>query len=305
MLFETNLNKISGMKTFLSVSVLLFFLLFTGCKLNKGDETRDSIMVSILPQKHFAEKIAGDSYQIHVMVPPGSSPETYEPSARQMKQVANSVLYFSIGHIDFELSLLKKIKSINPSLKFIDTSFETNIISDHFHTLADGTVHHHGADPHIWLSTKEVKIQANNMYKALVEIDPDNTKKYTVNYENFISEIDDVDKKISEILKGLEGRTILVYHPAFGYFARDYGLLQEAIEYEGKNPTAGHLKKIVDIAKNGNISTIFVQKEYEIEYSKTVAKEIDAEIVILNDLSEDWGKNMIEIAEKIKASFSK
>ena len=117
-------------------------------------------------------------------------------------------------------------------------------------------------------------------------------------------EIENIDKEIKDILKGMEGKTFLVYHPAFGYYARDYELNQEAVEFEGKNPTASHLKKIVDIASKENIHTIFVQQEFEIEYSKAVAREINAEIVILNVLSEDWSNNMVDIAKKIKASLS-
>jgi zinc transport system substrate-binding protein len=304
LLFETNLNKVILMRILLFASLSLIINMLAGCKPQQSQDSRETIMVSILPQKYFVEKIAGDAYKIEVMVPPGSSPETYEPTAQQMKQVANSSLYFSIGHIDFELSLLRKIKSINPNIKFIDTSQGTNLISDHFHVHADGTVHHHGADPHIWLSTNEVKVQVKNIYNSIVEIDPENTEKYMANYESFLIEIENTDKEIQEILKGMEGKTILVYHPAFGYFARDYGLKQEAVEFEGKNPTAGHLKKIVDIAGKENIRTIFVQQEFEIEYSKAVAREINAEIVILDVLNEDWINSMVDIAKKIKASHS-
>jgi zinc transport system substrate-binding protein len=292
------------MKNLLIASLAIFTILFSGCKSPQPQDLREIVIVSILPQKYFAEKIAGDSYRIVVMVPPGTSPETYEPTAQQMKEIANATVYFAIGHIDFELSLLKKIKSINPSVKFVDTSEGTELISDHFHTLDDGTVHHHGADPHIWLSPKEVMIQAKNMYNSLSEKDPGNAEKYQVNYEKFITEIEAINGQMTDILKDARGRTILVYHPAFGYLARDFGFTQEGIEYEGKNPTPNHLKKIIDIANHHNIRTIFVQKEYEVGYSKTVADEINAEIVILDDLNEDWSNNMIDIATKIKNSIS-
>lgn len=292
------------MRNLLIASLAIFTIIFSSCKNSKNEDTKEIIVVSILPQKYFAEKIAGENFRIVVMVPPGTSPETYEPTAQQMKEIANSTIYFAIGHIDFELSLLKKIKSINPSVKFVDTSDGTELISDHFHTLADGTIHHHGADPHIWLSPKEVMVQAKNVYNSLAETDPRNAEKYLTNYEKFIVEIETIKGQMTEILKDAGGKTILVYHPAFGYIARDFGFTQEGIEYEGKNPTPNHLKKIVDIANKQNIRTIFVQKEYEVQYSKTVATEINAEIVILDDLNEDWGNNMIDIAEKIKTSIS-
>jgi len=289
---------------YLFLSVAAVFLIFTtSCKTSQQNDTRKTLVVSILPQKYFVQKIAGDAFRIVVMVPPGTSPETYEPTAMQMKEVANAIAYFSVGHIDFELSLLRKIRSMNPGVKFTDTSEGTNLISDHFHTLADGTVHHHGADPHIWLSPKEVKVQVKNIYKTLASLNPENIEVYLSNYEKFLLEIEEIDGKIAELLTNAAGKTILVYHPAFGYLARDYGFTQEGIEFEGKNPTPSHLKRIVDIANRENISTIFVQKEYEIQYSNTVAREIGAEIVILDDLNPDWSTNMLDIAKKIKASF--
>lgn len=292
------------MKYFFLCVAAAFTIFASSCKSPQMNDSRQVLVVSILPQSYFVQKIAGDNYRVEVMVPPGTSPETYEPTARQMKEVANSIAYFSIGHIDFELSLLRKLRSMNPDVRFIDTSEGTDLISDHFHTLADGTIHHHGADPHIWLSPKEVKIQAKNIYKALTSLHPENTETFLSNYEKFLLEIEEVDAKISELLSNVKGKTILVYHPAFVYLARDYDFNQEGIEFEGKNPTPSHLKRLVNLANSQNIKTIFVQKEYEIQYSNTLAREIGADVVILDDLSPDWSSNMIDIAKKIKASFS-
>lgn len=291
------------MKRVITAIFLMSLILVSACKERQSDEPGKIISVSILPQKYFVERIAGDQFSLNVMVPLGNSPETYEPSMQQMKEVAESSIYFLIGHIDFELSMMKKIKSMNPTVKFINTSEGTAIISGHSHVLTDGTIHHHGADPHIWLSPREVRLIAKNIYEALKDIDPENTDYYLANYEEFLTEINELDQTISSLLQDVKGKTIIVYHPAFAYFARDYGLNQESIEHEGKNPTAAQLKRLVDIANKENISAIFVQKEYEIDYSMTLAREIKAEIIVLDDLAEDWSKNMIDIAEKIKSSF--
>jgi zinc transport system substrate-binding protein len=302
LLFETNLNKILMKRAFAGI-FLLFLILVSACKPSQSDKPGNIISVSILPQKYFVERIAGDLYSVNVMVPRGISPETYEPSMQQMKEVAESSIYFLIGHIDFELSMMKRIKSMNPTVKFIDSSEGTDIISGHSHVHADGTIHHHGADPHIWLSPREVRFIAKNIYEALKDLDTENTDYYTANYQEFLTEIHDLDQTISFLLQEAKGKTIIVYHPAFAYFARDYGLNQESIEQEGKNPAPAQLKRLVDIANKENISAVFVQKEYEIDYSMTLAREINAEIIVLDDLAEDWNQNMIDIAQKIKSSF--
>jgi len=260
------------------------------------------IAVSILPQKYFVERIAGDSanidFDIHVMIPPGHSPHTYAPTPRQMKVLSHCKLYFRIGYIPFETTWMKNIADNNPQMKIIDTSVGVDLIEtqedkddphqDHYHA---------GLDPHIWLSPRAVKIQVKHILDALIELDREKQESYKENYRLFLLDIDRLDLDIKALLEKSGKKKFMVFHPAWSYLARDYGLEQLAIEEEGKAPNPGNLKKIIDMARRENLRTIFVQQQVDTHSASAVAAEIGGRVVILDPLAPDWLDNMKKIAQ--------
>ena len=271
-----------------NILILLSVFIFFACQ-KTSVERMNKITVSILPQKYFVKKITGSKFKINVMIPPGASPATYEPTPQQMKKLSQSILYFRIGYIPFEKSWMNKISAVNKKIKIIDTSDGVNLIKKG-----------KGVDPHIWLSPKAVRIQVKNIYSVLTEVDPDNKNIYKKNYKNFLAEINLLDKKIKNILKNFKNIKFMVYHPAWTYFARDYDLKQIPIEIEGKSPSPAYLKKIIDIAKKENIKVIFVQSQFDTNSAEAIASEIKGKVVPLNPLAENWLDNMIKIANTFK-----
>ena len=294
--------------------VILFMLLslfFINCG-SPGPDTgskKFEIAVSILPQKYFVERIAGESanidFDIHVVIPPGHSPATYAPTPRQMKVLSHCKLYFRIGYIPFETTWMKNIASNNPQMKIIDTSVGVDLIEaredeDDLHQ----DHHHAGIDPHIWLSPRAVKIQAKHILDALIEIDRENQDSYKENYRLFLQEIDLLDREIRSLLEKSRGSKFMVFHPAWSYLARDYGLEQFAIEEEGKAPNPANLKKVIDIARGEKIRIIFVQQQFDTHNALAVAAEIGGRVVKIDPLAPDWLDNMKGIAKKISESVS-
>ena len=208
------------------------------------------VFVSISPQKYFVEKIGGDLVDVTVMVPPGANPHNYEPKPRQMVDLSKARIYFALG-VTFEDVWLDKIASANPDMKIVHTEkgiikipMETHRHHDHDsspgETKSDGD-HHHGADhgildPHVWTSPVRVGIMAENIYQALVGIDPDNKKTYEAGRQAFMRELDGLDSEFRKILAHSQGMKFMVFHPAWGYLAHDYGLVQIPVEVEGKEP---------------------------------------------------------------------
>jgi len=290
--------------------VIMFILLsmfFINCGSPGPDISSEKIQitVSILPQKYFVERIAGGGdnldFDIHVMIPPGHSPATYAPTPQQMKALSHCKLYFRIGHIPFENAWMKNISSNNPHMKIIDTSvgvdlIETGEAEDELHQ-----VHHHhaGIDPHIWLCPRAVKIQAKHILDAVIEIDRENQEFYKENYRLFLLDIDRLDREIKALLEKCRGRKFLVFHPAWSYFAREYGLEQLPIEVEGKAPNPANLKKIIDIARRENIRIIFVQEQFDTHSAGAVAAEIGGRVVKIDPLALDWLDNMKKIAQTL------
>ncbi len=276
----------------ITIFLLVSSVLFSQEKIN--------VTVTILPQKYFVEKIAGEKAQVDVMIPPGGNPATYDLSTKKVKNLSKTKIYFKIGYLPFELSWMSKIKNSNPSIKVIDTSIGVELIKSRHHHEEDNSS---GIDPHIWLSPKEVKIQARNILNAFIKTDPQNTEFYLKNYENFLSEIDFVQNSLQDSFNSIKTNKFLVFHPSWGYLARDFNLEQIAIESEGKNPTPKALKKLIKTAKKEEIKVIFLQKQFPTTSAQVIAKEIDGTAVFIDPLAENWSENMLEISQKIKNSL--
>jgi len=280
-------NKFS---LFIIISLYLF-----SCSKTIQQENR--IMVTIEPQRYFASQLVDTLFAIETMVPTGISPETYDPSPNQMADLAHAKAYFCIGYIGFEQAWMDKLKANQPNVKFYDNSQGIALIK----TEVDAHEgHHHGnVDPHIWSSPKEALDIVNNMYKALMEIDPAHETIYTENLRKLTDKIKDTDEKIKNILQSSSQKAFVIYHPALSYFARDYGLTQYCIENDGKEPSPEQLKKLVETVKNPGVKTIFVQQEFDRKNAETVAQETGCKLVVINPLSYEWNEEMIRIAQAL------
>ncbi|MGE4511678.1 MAG: metal ABC transporter solute-binding protein, Zn/Mn family [Sulfurimonadaceae bacterium] len=286
------------------MKLLLFFTLV----FSLGLHAKPTVAVSILPQQTFVQKIAGDHVNIALMVQPGSSPHAYEPKASQMQAISEASLYFAIG-VEFEQAWLKRFMSQNKNLKIIDTTKgieKMHMVAHHHHDHDHHDhehAHHHdegGEDPHTWTSPANVKIMAQNICDALVSIDAANETIYKTNLAAFLQEIEATHATIKETLKDTPlYAKFIVFHPSWGYFARDYDLTQIAIEIEGKNPKPKELVKVIRKAKEEKIQTIFTQPEFSDKSAKIIAEESGAKVVKVSPLNPDWSQNLIRMAQAI------
>ena len=256
------------------------------------------VTVSIEPQKYFVERIGGDRVQVNVMVENGVDPHTYEPKPDQMRSLASSKAYFSMGG-GLEQAWLPRLSGANAQLNIVDTSQGIEKIPslehghDHDHHSEDGE----NLDPHIWLSPSRVKQQAENIYQSLVKIDPKNQVEYQANLDQFIKEIDSLDQEIRQQLTPLKNRTFMVFHPEWGYFAKDYNLNMIAIEVEGNEPSAAELGDIIKQAKANKIKVIFTQPEFSPQTAQAIAQEIGAKVIPINGFSPDWLNNLRQVSQ--------
>ncbi|MEM8718671.1 MAG: zinc ABC transporter substrate-binding protein [Cyanobacteria bacterium P01_G01_bin.39] len=301
------------------LTLLVSLGILTGCSSSPTDsnpETQVSasetiteplyITVSILPQEYFVEKIGGDRVEVNVMVEPGASPATYEPKPQQMKALSEAEAYVNIG-VPFEKAWMEKIKGANPQMLVIDSAQgieQIEMVAHHHHGEEHGGeaehAHDHGAenlDPHVWLSPQLVKVQAENIYQGLVEIDPENEAEYQANLAQFLTEIDQLDQQIQQNLAGIENRQFIVFHPAWGYFARSYDLEQISIEVGGQEPSAAELGEIVKEAQEENIKVIFAQPEFSTKSAETIAQEIGGKVSLITPLAPDWSNNLLQVSQ--------
>lgn len=259
-----------------------------------------SVCVSIPPQAFLVERIGRERVSVEVLVGPGQSPATYEPTPAQMATLDRADVYFRIG-VPFEDTLMGRISASMPRLNVVDLreGIELQPIDDH------GGDHAHGRmDPHTWLDPTLVAVQARTIHDELVRLDSRATGAYGANLEALLSDLESLDREIAETLEPVEGRTMFVFHPAFGYFTRAYGLRQVAIEIEGKEPAPRELQRIIEMAEQENVRAIFVQPEFSDRSARAIAEAIDAEIIRIDPLARDYLTNLREMARTIRTALT-
>jgi zinc transport system substrate-binding protein len=281
------------------LQLLILFLLLSSCGMTPELQTGRTVSVSIQPQKYFVRAITGDSVSVNVMIPPGASHSSYEPTARQMNLLVNSDAYLRIGQLDFELAWMPRFTGINPSLKTFDLSEGIDLIQGlhEHHGGVEGSADERGIDPHIWMSPANVRIMAKNILNAMVSLYPADSGYFRGNYNTFIQTVDSVISLYEKNARVLEGRSFIIYHPALAYLARDYKMKQVVLEFDGKEPPPAHIRQIIDLAREQDIHTVFVQKQFSIDNSRSLASEIDADIIRIDPMDEDWKGQMVYILD--------
>ena len=266
---------------------------------------RLQVTVSIAPQRYFVEKIGGEYVDVNVMVPPGADPHTYEPKPRQVVGLAKARIFFALG-LPFENAWLDRFRAVNPEMLIIRTDEGIDkLLSSHEEAEGDGHGHEEDrGDPHIWLSPRLVMKQADHIVRALEETDPPHAEAYRRNYTRFIGELNGLDLYLRSVFQGAEGQLrFLVFHPTWGYFARDYGLEQIPVESEGKEPKPAELVGIVDTAKRLNIKVVFVQPQFSVKSAQVIADAIGGKVVVADPLSQDWDSNLRKTAQQFRAAL--
>jgi len=237
------------------------------------------IAVSVPPQAYFVERIGGSLVLVHILIPGGADPHSYEPTPRQLINLSASRIYVKVGTPTFpmESKYLSTLLERNPLMTVIDTSAGMK-----FRT----------GDPHVWTSPTLVKITASNIAKALVTHDPLHKDYYARNLAEFLSEIDGLDQWIRKSLKGKSGSSFIIYHSAWGYFADAYNIIEIPIEEEGKPGSAARIREIIDLARKKGIRDVLVQKGFDERNARAVAAELGGKTVEVDPLARDWPQGL-------------
>ena len=284
---------------------------------------RIPVFVSIAPQAYFVNKIGEGLVETWVMVEPGAQPHTYEPRPKQMIALSKARIYFAVG-IEFETVWLDRFKAVNPAMTVVHTDadirkFPMKAAHHEPREKEDGAAassigdpgpdhdepHAHGTtDPHVWLSPPLAALQSRAILYALVKEDPAHRDIYEANYRRLAMEILDLDADIRGRFVG-KGKNIefMAFHPAWGYFARAYGLEQIPVEVEGKEPKPLQLKELIEHAREKHIKVVFVQPQFSIRSADTIAKALGGHVAFADPLAADWAKNLRDLAAKFESEL--
>lgn len=277
---------------------ILTLFICCACGHTPQQSEKPVITVTLEPLRYFTEAIAGDCFEVVSMVPKGSSPESYDPTPQQLVNLSKSQAYLRIGYIGFEQAWMKKLEANYPTMKVYDTSKGVELIREEGHHHGN---HYHegGVEPHIWNSTQNASVIADNIYAALCEMDADHQPEYKQRLDSLKQVIARTDTDVRTLLANADS-TFLIYHPALSYFARDYGLHQISIEEGGKEPSPATLKTLIETCRREGAQVIFVQQEFDQRNAQLIADELGIQIVPINPLSHDWAEEMLRVASALK-----
>lgn len=283
------------MKYILHVIISIAFLLSLCSCRQKSQDSRPTISVSIEPLRYVVEAVAGDKYQVKTLMPQGASPETYEPTPRQMISLGESELVFRMGSLGFEQTQLPRMTASLPNARLIDAGQGIQLIdSDHHH---DNDLE--SGDPHTWLAPQNLSLMAHNVAKALCQHDKANTAYYTQRAQRFEQQMRELDRELQQSMSQVKCRTFLIYHPALGYLAHQYALQQLAVEHDGKEPSAVYMQRLITQCKGEGVKVVFISKEHSGRAAERIAHEIGARVVTINPLDYDVPNQLKRIAQQL------
>ncbi len=283
---------------------LLFIILSLICASAQAQPATLNIAVSVAPQKYLAQKLAGEHANVRVMIKPGQSPTTWDPSPREMAQFASTDLLFCVG-VPFEHIWLPRLQNNFPNLKVCDPRQQIALRQMQEHDHHNETHHtqpeptNQTLDPHIWLDPLLDIQMAENMLHALKELDPAHQQDYQQRFEQLRHEFTQLHLEIEALLLPYQSRSFMVFHPSWGYFARRYQLQQMAIELSGKEPRGAKLAQITQQAQQNGITAIFIQTQFSQKAATTIANQIDAQVITLDPLAEDLPLMLRTTAQKL------
>ena len=284
------------------VGLLCFFSIIIPSCNRSVSPSDNSIVVSIEPLRYFVEKITDGQFPVTVLVPSGVSPETFEPSAQNIKEAGKSRLFIATGALEAEANLLQGISGTD-RLILADSISPITGGHDHRHTATEA--HHtlRNIDPHIWLSPAEARVITQSITRKLCALYPGSCQAFQQNCTLLLQQIDSLDRYMTRQFADMPSNCFIIYHPALTYLARQYRLKQIAIEKDGKEPTGNGLKALIDTARTHNIRTLFCQTQLNSQAVHTIANEINGRVEIIDPLAHNWLQNMYAITDAITDSY--
>lgn len=263
------------MRFFYILCLCVFSLFATDSKIN--------VLVSVLPQKEFIQRIGGEHIVLDVLVPPGKSPEFYEPSIAQMRHIQHAQVFFGVG-LGLESKWAQRFQSSNASLRYYNLAQEVDKNKQEIYTK---NAHMH--NPHIWLSLENSKKYALFITHTLSELQPKYKADFEHNLHILLGDIQNIQDRVKLLFQNKNAqKSFLVYHPAFELFAQEFGLEELSIEVDGKEVKGRALSVLETEIKNKKLRTLFFQPQFSRTRVEGMARGFNVNLIALNPLREDW-----------------
>lgn len=281
-----------------TLPLLLAGLLGAGCSGNDNTESSGDkwgrIAVSAAPQEWIASRLSADSLNVTVMIPPGSDPETSEPSISDLRSLSGSRVWFWLDTPGYERRLKESVSTNFPDLQPIDcTSGIDKITGTH-----GGTNHKEEADPHYFSSARNMEAIAKSMAAGLIKEYPGHKGTIMKNLEGLTKELKEMDDSLGAMTSG--GKAFVTEHPSLSYFARDYGLRQISLTADGKETTPEDYARLLRRAKEENGQVVFYEKGHSPKQAFQTASQLGVPAMETDLNSVDWKEGILKIGRELR-----
>jgi len=248
-------------------------------------EAKMKVVVSINPLADFVKQVGGTKVEVVLLLPPGASPHTFEPTPKVIREISQSRLFFKIGS-GLEFWADRMITASAARIDIVDSSAGVDLITSENHDHESGHGHLANTDPHIWLDPVICIGIINKIETALSKADPSNALYYRKNASVYRGKLRELDQEISERTKAFRTREYVTFHQAWNYFSRRYGLKVAAAieEGPGKEPSPKHVARIIETLRRLKTRVIFAEPQFSPKIAETIAKDAGAQVLFLDPI---------------------
>ncbi len=284
----------------IKLAIFLTLLSCWSCQRSASKNAANSkplVLVSIAPYQFLTERVAGNAVQIQTVVPQGANPHSFEPTSQQVETLTRGIVWFRIGE-PFEEKIIPILKGRNQEMAIHDLREGLSLIEEGDHLSCSHCSMDH-LDRHVWLSPKLAAVQAKAIETALSEQFPELTETFQQNFNQLQTELRLLDEEIMALLKPVQDRVLLVSHPAFGYFCKDYHFEQLSIEYEGKDPRPKHLEEILLKATSHHAEIALALPQYNNKGAQIIADKLHLPVHLIDPYSSEYFETLRRLAHLI------
>jgi len=288
----------------------------TACgQTNKQEESGKSdtirVVTTFYPMYDFAKNVVGDAGDVQLLIPAGTEPHDYEPSAKDIAKITDADVFVYNSH-ELETWVKDVLENVDEKkVAVVEAAGSIDLMAgaahdhDHDEEEADHEEHDHDheLDPHVWLDPVLAQKEIEAIRDALVKKYPEQKATFEKNAAAYIEKLKALDTEYQEAFKDAKNKTFVTQHAAFGYLAKQYGLTQESIAgiSPDQEPSPSRLAELKKYIKEHNVSVIYFETSASSKVAETLARETDVELAVLNPLEsitqkeQDKGEDYISV----------
>ncbi|MGM0218922.1 metal ABC transporter substrate-binding protein [Enterococcus sp. AZ126] len=279
-------------------------------KAGKSDKIK--VVTTFYPMYDFAKNVVGDAGDVQLLIPAGTEPHDYEPSAKDIAKITDADVFVYNSH-ELETWVKDVLENVDEKkVAVVEAAGSIDLMKgaahedDHDEEEADHDDHDHELDPHVWLDPVLAQKEVEAIRDALVKKYPEQKETFEKNAAAYIEKLKDLDTEYKEAFKEAKNKTFVTQHAAFGYLAKQYGLTQESIAgiSPDQEPSPSRLAELKKYIQEHNVSVIYFETSASSKVAETLARETKVELAVLNPLEsitqkeQDQGEDYISVMKE-------